>query len=63
MALVSTDGGRSWNTWGEPVTDAIFSTGLSTPEGGYIVGGRTQEGTLETGIRGLALVWTAVAAR
>jgi len=62
-AFASTDGGRTWSTWGGAVTDAVFTTLVATPEGGYIVGGRTQEGTLETGIHGRALVWSAVAAR
>jgi hypothetical protein len=62
-AFVSTDGGRTWSTWGNQVSEAIFTTLLATPEGGYIVGGRTQTGTLQTGINGVALVWSAVATR
>jgi hypothetical protein len=62
-AFVSTDGGRRWTTWGNVVPGAVFNAVIATPEGGYIVGGRTQEGTLETGISGAALAWSAVAAR
>jgi hypothetical protein len=50
--------GRSWDALGEVVPNAFFNAAF-VRDGTLLVGGATQEGTLETGIDVYAKIWTA----
>jgi hypothetical protein len=56
VAWASTDG-RSWQPYGEPLPGAFFQSAYAT-DGGLIVTGATQSGSLETGVEAHAMVWT-----
>lgn len=59
VAWVSTDAGRTWAQLGRPIPDAYLSGGFLSDDGVLHLLGGTQEGTLETGITGRAMVWSA----
>jgi hypothetical protein len=54
----STDDGRTWEPFGEPVTDAYFNDAAATDEGLFLFGA-TQTGTQETGIDSRSAIWFA----
>jgi photosystem II stability/assembly factor-like uncharacterized protein len=57
VAWHSTDAGRTWSLLADPVPDAYF-TSASVIDGGLVLTGATQTGTLETGIDSRAAAWT-----
>jgi hypothetical protein len=58
-ALVSTDGGRSWQPLAELEPEAYFTSALVTDAGQLLIGGAMQQGTPETGIDAHAMIWVA----
>ncbi len=58
VAWISTDGGRSWAQLGDEIPDAYLNNAYMTDGGVLHLLGGTQEGTLETGITGRAMIWT-----
>lgn len=57
VAWRSTDAGRTWTLLADPVPDAYFTSAHVT-DGGLVLTGATQTGTLETGIDARAAAWT-----
>lgn len=57
-AWISADG-RTWVPLGDPVPEAYFNDAFVTDEGLVFALGGTQSGTLETGITGRAMIWSA----
>lgn len=51
--------GRTWQPLGDPVPEAYFNDAFVTHDGLVFALGGTQSGSLETGITGRAMIWSA----
>ena len=58
MAWISADDGASWQPLGDPIPNAYLNAAHVTDGGLVLLVGGTQEGTLETGISGRAMIWS-----
>jgi hypothetical protein len=60
VAWVSIDAGTTWTALADPLPAAHFDGAFVTDAGELLAAGGTQEGTLETGFTGQAMIWHAV---